>query len=65
MKTKSPTPLQILAVVKQILASPQYRQKAQLISAEIARYDTPTLAVNLLEQLAETKQPVLKLGSRE
>jgi hypothetical protein len=28
------------------------------MQADIARYDAPTLAANLLEQLAATKQPV-------
>lgn len=60
LKTKSPTPTQIKDAVKQILSSSSYRQKAQLIQAEIARHDAPTLAVTLLEQLAATKQPVLR-----
>ncbi|MFB2977396.1 glycosyltransferase [Microseira sp. BLCC-F43] len=60
LKTKSPTPTQIKDAVKQILSSSSYRQKAQLIQAEIARHDAPTLAVTLLEELAATKQPVLR-----
>jgi MGT family glycosyltransferase len=58
LKTKTPTPTQIKSAVKKILESPHYRQKAQLIQADIARYDTPTLSAKLLEQLAATKQPV-------
>ena len=60
LKTKSPTPTQIKEAVKQILSSSSYRQKGQLIQAEIARHDAPTLAVKLLEELAATKQPVLR-----
>lgn len=60
LKTNSPTPTQLRDAVKQVLASPHYRQKAQLVQAEVAHYDAPTLAATLLEQLAATKQPVLR-----
>jgi MGT family glycosyltransferase len=59
LKTKTPTPTQIKNAVKKILAEPHYRQKAKLLSADIGRYDAPTLAATLLEQLAATKQPVI------
>ncbi len=58
LKTKTPKPTQLKNAVKKILESPHYRQKAQLIQADIARYDTPSLSAKLLEQLAVTKQPV-------
>jgi len=58
LKTKTPTPTQLKNAVQKILESPHYRQKTQLIQADIARYDAPTLAANLLEQLAAKKQPV-------
>jgi UDP:flavonoid glycosyltransferase YjiC (YdhE family) len=58
LNTKTPTPTQIRNAVKKILAEPHYRQKAKLLSADIGRYDAPTLAATLLEQLAATKQPV-------
>ncbi|KAB8315226.1 glycosyltransferase [Tolypothrix campylonemoides VB511288] len=61
LKTNNPTPKQIADAVKKILASSDYRQKAQFFQAEIARYDTLTLAARLLEQLAATKQPVLRI----
>ncbi len=60
LKTKMPTPVQVRDAVKKILASSHYRQKAQLLQAEIARYDAPTKAAILLEELAATKQPVLR-----
>ncbi len=59
LKTKTPTPMQIKNAVKKILSSPHYRINAERLKAEIARYDAPTLAATLLEQLAATKQPVL------
>ncbi len=58
LKTSKPTPTQIRDAVKKILASPHYQKKAQFIQAEIARYDAPTQAATLLEQLAATQQPV-------
>lgn len=60
LKTSTPTPTQIRNAVKKILGSSQYRQQAEQFKAEIARYDAPALAIKLLEQLAETKKPVLR-----
>lgn len=45
--------------MKKILASPNYRQNAQRLKADIERYDAPTEAATLLEELALTKQPVV------
>lgn len=64
LKTKTSTPTQIKDAVKKILAEPHYRQKAQLLKADIARDDEPTLAAILLEQLAATKQPVFRASDR-
>lgn len=36
----------------------EYREKAESFKAEINRYDRPTLATELLEQLALTKIPI-------
>ena len=60
LKTNKPKPAQIREAVKIVLTSPQYRQKAQQIRSEIRSYDSPVLATALLEQLARTKQPVLR-----
>ncbi|RCJ15745.1 hypothetical protein A6S26_34000 [Nostoc sp. ATCC 43529] len=60
LKIDNPTPKQIKDAVKKILATSDYRQKAQLFQAEIASYDTPILAATLLEQLVATQQPVLR-----
>ncbi|PSB13786.1 glycosyl transferase, UDP-glucuronosyltransferase [filamentous cyanobacterium CCP2] len=59
LKTKSPTPKQVRNAVKKILANPSYKSRAKDFQTKISRYDTPTLAAVRLEQLAETKQPVL------
>jgi MGT family glycosyltransferase len=62
LKTKKPTPIQIKDAVKKILASPDYRQKAQLLKTDITCYDAPTQAAVLLEELAATKQPILRVN---
>jgi UDP:flavonoid glycosyltransferase YjiC (YdhE family) len=58
LKTKTPTLTQIKNAVKKILSSPQYRQNAERLKADIACYDSAQIAATLLEQLAATKQPV-------
>jgi UDP:flavonoid glycosyltransferase YjiC (YdhE family) len=59
LKTNTPTPIQIQTAVKAVLSNPRYRQRAQQIQAELRQYDAPTEAARLLEQLAETRRPVL------
>ena len=59
LKTSTPTPTQIREAVKTILQSPVYRQNALKMKQEISSYDSPKIAVDLLEKLAATKQPVL------
>jgi MGT family glycosyltransferase len=58
LKTNKPTPEQVRTAVMTILATPQYRHKAQHIQSELARHDAPREAALLLEQLAKTKQPI-------
>lgn len=60
LKTKTPNPTQIKNAVQTILTSPNYQKKAKVFSADIACYDAPSSAATLLEQLAATKQPVLR-----
>lgn len=60
LKTQTPTSMQIKDAVKKILTSPNYRQKAQLLKADIACYDAPTKAATLLEELAATRQPIFR-----
>lgn len=60
LKTSTPTPMQVRNAVMKILSYSQYRQRAKQFQAEIASYDTPALVRKLLEQLAATKQPVLR-----
>lgn len=60
LQTSKPSPAQIEAAVQLILTAPWYRQRARQLQAEFARYDAPGEAIRLLEQLAETKQPVVR-----
>jgi MGT family glycosyltransferase len=60
LKTSTPTSKQIRDAVIKILNSSQYRQRAENFKAEINNYDASTLAIKLLEQLASTKEPVLR-----
>lgn len=62
LKTKTPTATQIKDAVKTIIKSPKYRQNAQRLKSEIASSDAPTQAAILLEELAATKQPVLRVN---
>ena len=59
LKTKTPTPEQVRRAVRTVLATPDFRQRARRLQAEIATYDAPTRAAVLLERLAETRAPVL------
>lgn len=62
LKTKTPTPMEVKEAVKTILTSPDYRQKAEKIKDEIASYDAPTQSAILLEELAATKEPILRVN---
>jgi MGT family glycosyltransferase len=60
LKTSTPTPQQIRSAVQQILTNRRYQQRAQDFQMLISKYDPPSIAANLLERLATTRQPVLR-----
>jgi UDP:flavonoid glycosyltransferase YjiC (YdhE family) len=60
LKSSAPAPEAVQAAVRSVLGTPSYRVKARVMRVEIARYDAPREAVRLLEQLATTRQPVLR-----
>jgi UDP:flavonoid glycosyltransferase YjiC (YdhE family) len=62
LKTRTPKPEQVRKAVRTMLTDPRYSRKAQQIAADFARHDAPAEAAQLLEQLALTKQPVLRRG---
>jgi UDP:flavonoid glycosyltransferase YjiC (YdhE family) len=60
LKTAAPTAAQVRQAVRTVLADPRYRQRAQALQAEYARYDAVATGVQLLEQLAATGRPALR-----
>ncbi|HEX8933503.1 MAG TPA: nucleotide disphospho-sugar-binding domain-containing protein, partial [Pseudonocardiaceae bacterium] len=60
LRTSTPTPQQVAGAVQTILRDSRYRAAAEAIQAELNRHDAPQEAALLLEQLAETKAPVLR-----
>ena len=59
-KTATPTPAQVRSAVRQLLDEPRFRQRAQALKAEYARYDAVANGVELIERLALTGRPVLR-----
>ena len=60
LKTKSPSPKQIRAAVRDVLANDRYRGNARRIQADYAHHNAPEAAATLLERLALTRRPVLR-----
>lgn len=59
IKAHSPDPARLLAAVREALERPRYRLRARAIAAEMAGYDAARTGADLLEQLAQSGQPVL------
>ncbi|WP_181357784.1 glycosyltransferase [Stenomitos frigidus] len=60
LRTQTPTPAQIQKAVKTLLMDSSYRTRIKQFQTQMQQYDTPAIAATLLEQLANTKRPVLK-----
>ena len=60
LKTAAPAPEQVQAAVRRLLYDTRYRQRAQALQAEYARYDAVARGVELVEQLVATRAPVLR-----
>jgi MGT family glycosyltransferase len=60
LKTGSPTPAQLRQAIREVIQNPSYRQNARAIQLDFARHDSPTEVAQLLEQLAQTKKPVMR-----
>ncbi|MEE8390151.1 MAG: nucleotide disphospho-sugar-binding domain-containing protein, partial [Anaerolineae bacterium] len=56
LKTNSPGVKQIQRAVLQVLDTPTFRQNAQRLGDDFARYDAPKRAVALIEQLIAGRQ---------
>ncbi|NOY37129.1 MAG: hypothetical protein GXO83_06095 [Chlorobi bacterium] len=55
LRKQKPTPADIRKAVMKILSVPSYKQKAKELQTNFAKYDAPTLAVELMEGLIEKK----------
>jgi MGT family glycosyltransferase len=61
LKTATPTPARVHTAVRRVLQDPAYRTRAQQIQANLAQHNAPAEAAALLEHLACTRQPVLRV----
>ncbi|MDD5581182.1 MAG: glycosyltransferase [Methylobacter sp.] len=62
LKTHNPAPARIRKAIKKVLETPSFRNNAQRLKAEYRLHDSANLAADLLEQLAYTKRPILRLS---
>lgn len=53
IRKHNPLPRDIIKAVKKIMSEPSYKKKAMELQVEYAKYEAPTLAVELLERLIE------------
>jgi MGT family glycosyltransferase len=60
LKTNRPTPIQVRDAVRALMTQPSYKARARMIQAELATHDAPKEGATLLEELARTRQPVLR-----
>ncbi len=60
LRTRTPSPDQIKDAVKTLLADSSYRTRIKHLQTKMQQYNAPAIAATLLEQLATTKQAVLR-----
>lgn len=60
LRTATPSPEQVREAVKRVLGDIRYAERARALQREYAAYDAPQRAAALIEQLAATRQPVLR-----
>lgn len=60
LKTGKPSPRAVRAAVRTVLAEPRYRERARMLAREMAHYEAPTRAADLIEQLARERRPILR-----
>ena len=59
LRTHRPSAEQVRTAFRRVMGDPSNRQRAQVLQAELAQHDAPREAADLLERLAQTRQPVL------
>lgn len=62
LRTRKPTARAVADAVRTVLAESGYRDRAAELGAELAAMGGPGRAADLVEQLAATRQPVLRSG---
>jgi UDP:flavonoid glycosyltransferase YjiC (YdhE family) len=50
LRKQKPTPEEIKNAVKKIMSDPSYKLKAEELQKEFAKYDAPTVAVEMIEE---------------
>lgn len=60
LRTRIPSPKQIKDAVKTLLENSSYSSRLKYFQTKMQQYNAPAIAATLLEQLATTKQPVLR-----
>lgn len=58
LKTATPSVVRIRDAVRRVLSDRRFRDRAQALQLQAARYDAPAEAARLLVQLAATQQPI-------
>ncbi len=61
LKTNRPTVEQVRAAVRDMMSQPRYAARAQVIKAELAQHNAAGEGAALLERLAQTRKPVLRV----
>ena len=63
LRTGRPKPSAVAGAVREVLANPSYAKRAREIASELDQLGGAGAAADLLERLAETRAPVLRIGN--
>ncbi len=62
LRSRRPQPAAVAAAVQRVLADPGYRDRARRLADELAGLGGVRAAADLVERLAQTRAPVLRVG---
>jgi MGT family glycosyltransferase len=63
LRTQRPKPARLQAAVRRVLSQPAYAARVAAMQTEMAAYDGPRKAADLVEELAVTRAPLTGSGS--
>lgn len=63
LKTDSPTAEQVRLSARTVLSDPRFKTRAKAMQEEFARYDAPTIAAQLLEDLIGDRTKTIETGN--